>query len=196
MYRTALDSEDLSAFNDSTDFILTYSDLITDPHGFESAHPAQTVVYIDRGLGDPGTKATIADVERFALSPADLPAWYDERNARHMAFLTVYSDRSTIPAVNAAIGNRPVSRWIATLDGTMHIDGFVPMKWPALVQTANSAMTGIHADFSVVLADGWHPSPLTPAEVAAKHAIDRAIGFMSSASAQLMGEVAMLRPFG
>lgn len=159
MIRTALDSDDLTAFTDNTDFILTYTDLITDPLAFERAHPGQMVRYIDRGLGDPGDKSTIIDVERGARTPADVPGWFDDKERKGERFLTVYVNRSNLAAVDAVLAGRGAWRWIATLDGAMHIEGFQPMHWPALVQTTGAAALGIHADFSVVLSPGWNPSP-------------------------------------
>lgn len=195
MIRTALDSDNLNAFTDNTDFILTYTDLVKDPREFEGAHPHQIVRYIDRGLGDPGTKATIADVERFAMKPSDLPHWWDVRHAAGKQFLTVYCDRSTLAAVNTAANGRAFNHWVATLDGTMHIAGYKPFEWPALVQIADSRMTGLSADFSLVFSPGWNPSPESQAIVALRSKIAEARRVMASASSALTVESGNLASF-
>lgn len=166
MIRTALDSDDLTVFTYPADFYLTYSDLVPDPQAFEASHPGHQVVYIDRGLGDPGVKATIADVETGALQPGDLPAWLDTRANAGAQFLTVYANRSNHPAAAAAAGHRAVWWWIATLDGTIAVPDWTPLTGPALVQIAGSDRLGVHADFSLVLNPHWHPSP-PPAETTA-----------------------------
>ncbi len=159
MYRTALDSDHLDVFTYPADFILTYSDLVTDPQGFAAAHPGRQIVYIDRGLGDPGLKASIADVEKGALTLADMPAWLDERAARGVPYLTMYVNRSNLAAADAAVAPRKPWRWVATLDGTLAIAGLVPLRAPALVQFAGENLTGVHADMSLVLNGQWRPSP-------------------------------------
>jgi hypothetical protein len=195
MIRTALDSDQLDAFTPNVDFILTYSDLITDPRAFEAEHPGQQVRYIDRGLGDPDLKATIIDIERGAMTPAQLPAWYDERERLGRPYLTMYVNRSNLAAADAALQGRSINRWIATLDGTLHIDGFQPMHWPALVQFAGAAAIGIHADLSLVLSDGWNPSPVRQARAIAMNAIDAAMRSIKAAESQLAtagNEIALL----
>lgn len=169
MIRTAIDSDDLTVFTYPADFILTYSDLVTDPAAFGAAHPSAQVVYIDRGLGDPGGKASIADVETGALSPADVPGWLDRKAAAGVQYLTVYMNRANRAAVDAAAGNRRPFRWVATLDGTLAIAGLTPLRAPSLVQFAGEQQTGIHADLSLVFNPGWHPSPVPqdPAVIAA-----------------------------
>ena len=137
----------------------TYSDLIPDkaaltrlraefPHG---------LVLIDRH-GDPTDAASVLDVERGLHTPNDIPAWLDAKKAQGITG-TVYCDRANLKVCNAAAGKREHFRWIATLDGTIHIDGFVAGQTPAAVQFANSAMVGFHCDASVVNEDGWHPTP-------------------------------------
>lgn len=159
MIRTALDSDSLLAFGIQVDFALTYSDLVTDPAGFEAEHPRKQVVYIDRGNGDPGNKASIIDVETGAHRIADIAPWYDHKAAAHVAYLTFYVNRSNLLAAEAAVGGRHMFRWLATLDGTIVIPGFTPLVGPDLVQIAGASATGVHADFSLVLNPGWHPSP-------------------------------------
>jgi hypothetical protein len=139
----------------------TYSDLIPNkarltklraefPHG---------LVLIDRGLGNPTGQASVADVETGALTVADFPDWYDDKTGAGIQFVTAYVNRSTLPALDAVLGNRHPYRWVATLDGTMHIAGFRPGHNPAAVQFASEQMLGFHADGSVVWQDGWHPEP-------------------------------------
>jgi hypothetical protein len=160
--RTALDSDDLSVFDPPADFILTYSDLVVDAAAFEREHPGRQVVYIDRGSGDPSNKATIIDVEPGAYRTDQVAEWYDRKTAARMAYLTYYANRSNLLAIEADIGGRHMFRWVATLDGTIVIPGFSPLRGPDLVQTTPAAQLGFHADFSLVMNPGWHPSPDNP----------------------------------
>ena len=159
MIRTAFDSDVIGAVPQSADFVFLYSDAVPDLAAAQAEFPRSTVLLIDRGLGDPGLRATLADVERFALTVADIPRWYDERHAAGRQYLTIYNSRDLLPAVIQALNGRPASHWVATLDGTVHIDGWPPLQGPALVQCLGEAQLGIHADFSLVLRDDWHPVP-------------------------------------
>lgn len=176
MIRVAFDSDDLAALPNSAPILLTYSDIVPDLGLIQAVHPHSTIILIDRGLGDPGLRATVADVETGALTPADLPHWYDERHAAGRQFLTVYNNRDTMPAVLTALAGRPAFHWVATLDGTVHIPGFVPLQGPALVQILGANQLGIHADLSLVLRDDWHPIPpaIEPAAVGRDLAIAKA----------------------
>jgi hypothetical protein len=192
MIRTALDSDQLTVFGPITDFILTYSDLVTDPAGFEKDHPGKQVVYIDRGIGDPDDKASIIDAETGAYRYDQVADWYDRKAHAHVAYLTYYCDRSGIPSVESNLNGRRMYRWIATLDGTLHVAAFAPLAGPDLVQFANSAAVGIHADMSLVFNPGWHPSPADPklaqmTTIAADASRDLAVtaGRMSSLSAMI-----------
>jgi hypothetical protein len=158
MIRTALDSDMPGDMTGNVDFLLTYSDLVTDPAGYERQRPAQQVVYIDRGLGDPDNKATIIDIERGALTVEHLPDWYDAKVRARLPFLTYYCNRSTIASVMAVMGGRHMYRWIATLDGTVAVAGFTPMQSPDLVQILPASSIGIHADLSLILCETWRPT--------------------------------------
>jgi hypothetical protein len=193
MIRTALDSDSLSAFGIQVDFALTYSDLVTDPAAFEAEHPRKQVVYIDRGNGDPGNKASIIDVETGAHRIADIAPWYDHKTAAHVAYLTFYVNRSNMLAAEAAVGGRHMFRWVATLDGTIVIPGFTPLVGPDLVQIAGASATGIHADFSLVLNPGWHPSP-QPAHLAQMGLIaGNAARDLAATTAQMSSLSAMIK---
>lgn len=168
--RTALDSDQLDALNQPVDFVITYSDLVHDAAAFEELHKGKQVVYIDRKNGDPGNKATIIDVEPGCYAPHEIPAWYDHKAAAKLPYLTHYSDRSDLPSVHAAIGSRHMWRWVATLDGTLAIPGFVPLQGPDLVQLIGADRVGVHADFSLVLSPSWRPAPMTANKVAATNA--------------------------
>jgi hypothetical protein len=163
MIRTALDSDQLNVFTPAVNFILTYSDLVTDPAEFEHVNIDKQVIYIDRGMGDPDNKASVIDAETGAFRYDQVAGWYDKKASSHVAYLTYYCDRSGVASVEANLAGRRMYRWIATLDGTVHIAGFAPLAGPDLVQIANAAMLGIHADFSLVMNPGWHPSPADPA---------------------------------
>jgi hypothetical protein len=162
MLRTALDSDNLAAFTPHTDFILTYSDLVLDAAVFEAAHRGQQVAYIDRGMGDPGNKASIIDIETGTHTVAELAPWHDFKAAHKVQYLTWYASRDKIDSINAALGGRRMYRWVATLDGTLAIPGFQPLVGPDLVQLLPADKIGVHADFSIVLSPTWRPAPLPP----------------------------------
>lgn len=169
MIRLAFDSDDLAALPNSAPFLLTYSDIVPDLAPLLAQHPHSRIILIDRGLGDPGTRATVADVESGALTIADIPHWYDEHHAAGRENLTIYTDRNNLPSSITALAGRPAFHWVATLDGTVHVDGFTPLVGPALVQILGENQLGIHADLSLVLRDDWWPVPPArePAVVAA-----------------------------
>lgn len=185
MIRTALDSDDLSAFTTTTDFVLTYTDLVPDAAAFEARYPAQQVVYIDRKLGDPGTKASIIDIELGAFSVADIVPWFEERFHKGMRWLTHYSDRNDLPAILAELAGRNMWQWVATLDGTVHVDGYTPLFRPDIVQILGSDKLGIHADFSLVLNPGWRPSPESQQLTAAVNSLESANRGLAAASGEL-----------
>lgn len=159
--RFMLDSDDLNALTDHADILATYSDLTSDPAAIEQRYPASVVVWIDRGLGDPNSKATVMDIETGALTVADAPHLFDQWLSEGRKYITGYLNRANLAAFNTAMGTRQVWRWVATLDGTAFIAGDEPLFAPAAIQCLSSAMLGMHADGSLVLNDDWHPQ-LTP----------------------------------
>jgi hypothetical protein len=156
MIRVLLDSDDPGVFPSGAQMVATYADLATPDlrDRLRAAH--ETVIWIDRGNGDPLHLATVIDVEAGLHAPRDAPGWYDRRRQAGARNLTVYCTRNGLPAVNAAMGDRSFYRWIATLDGTLHIKGFSPLSGPAAVQFAGAGQAGIHVDVSLVFNDNWH----------------------------------------
>lgn len=156
--RLALDTDTPLDLEPLGDMLLTYADLMTAAalHKLQARWPE--VGLIDRGLGDPLDRASIIDVEIHAEGVAAVPRFLDRVQARDSQPGTTYCDRSQLAAVDAAAGGRRHWRWVATLDGTLVIPGLPPLRRPAAVQCFNSAMLGVHADGSVVLAAAWHPA--------------------------------------
>jgi hypothetical protein len=160
--RIMLDSEDLAAIPSGiAPLVASYADLfptLAALHEFEQAHPASEVVLIDRALGDPLGLASVADVESGALSPGQLPGWFDKKTAANVRYLTVYCDRADLAACDAALGDRDHWRWVATLDGTAFLDlhGYPPLRRPAAIQCLGSNDVGIDCDLSLVLNPNWH----------------------------------------
>jgi len=113
--------------------------------------------------GDPSHGGDVLDVERFDASPADAPVWFDARTKAGAGGLTIYCNRDTLPAVHEAMGKRSYFRWIATLDGTLFIDGYPPLEGPAVVQFAGAGAAGRNVDVSLVMSDYFHPAPSRPA---------------------------------
>jgi hypothetical protein len=131
------------------ELVATYADLVTPAL---AAQFGADLLVIDRGNGDPHHLATAGDFERGALKPADAPGWWDEHHDR--GDLTVYADRSTMPALIRELGpHRPAWRWWATLDGTMRI----PRNPGAMVQFAGTEQTGFHADATIIYNPRWRP---------------------------------------
>ena len=132
--------------------IATYADLVT-PTLIRAA--AGRLVVIDRGLGDPHNLATVADIEDGALSvaagAAKIRQWHEEKRP----YPTAYHDRNLQAEVDAALTGVPANNWVATLDGTLVPNGYRR----AVVQFADAAVLGFHADVSIVWDDGWHPLP-------------------------------------
>jgi hypothetical protein len=161
MDRLGYDSDVISDIPAGAAVAFTYSDLVPTAqalHQLEARWPV--VVLIDRGMGDPTGQASVLDVEKGAATVAHAPGWYDERHKAGIKYLTIYCNRSTMPAVNAAMGSRSFYRWIATLDGTMVV-GDHPS---AMVQFAPASAighfgTGHHADATIIRQDAWHPQP-------------------------------------
>jgi hypothetical protein len=156
-YRLMYDSDQLAALRPlhaDGNLVATYADLVT-PQVEREFGGALAV--IDRGHGDPLRLATIGDFETGLLDPASAGHWWDTHQGR--GDLTVYANRSTMPAVLRALGpQRPAWRWWATLDGTMHAPG----NPAAMVQFAGAAMTGRHADATIIYHPNWKPSRGTP----------------------------------
>jgi hypothetical protein len=193
MIRLAIDSDNLADLTADVDFIITYSDLVHDAAAFEAEHPGRQCVYIDRGNGDPGDKATIIDVETGAYNPSHLSGWYDAKAAAKLAYLTYYCNRATLPAIQAVIGGRHMWRWIAVLDGTIAIAGFVPWQSPDLIQLLGAPQLGVHADLSLVLSPSWHPAPPAPKLASAMMHIQDAGRDASKAASELAAAVNYLR---
>lgn len=185
MPRCMLDTDDLSKLDGQFELLATYSDLVTDPAELESHFPDSLILYIDRGLGDPGNKATIGDFETGALTVADVPTFLDRKKAEGKKYPTCYSSRDPMDAITQAAAGRPFWRWIATLDGTLFIVGFKPLSGPAAVQILPSQKLDYHADFSVVLEDDWNPTRRITTDHAAKRLLSGAISDVSKAGSSL-----------
>lgn len=115
----------------------------------------RTCVTGDHGVGD------CLDVETGDATPADTPAWIAARHAAGIEFVTIYANRSTMPAVEEACRKAGVGgwwKWVATLDGSLNVGGFAPFTGPAAVQALGAAAAGVNVDVSFVYEDGWHPT--------------------------------------
>lgn len=165
MIRVAFDSDVLGDLPAGlAPVLMTYSDLVpthTALNELSDKHPHSEIVLIDRNAGDPLGLASVADVEPGCLTAAQLPGWFERKTKNKIEYLTVYSDRADLPAIDDALrgtGHESHWRWVATLDGTVDITGLKPLHRPAVVQILGAARLGIHADMSLVLEPGWHPA--------------------------------------
>lgn len=187
MWRAMLDTDTPLQLPFSTGLLATYADLADAPVLAHLEQLHTTVVWIDRGLGDPAHLATVLDVEAHAQGATGAPAWYDSQHARGRQFLTVYANRSTMPEVNREMGPRPFYRWIARLDGIATVPGFTPGQGPAAVQVMGAAALGIHADYSIVYNAAWNPGPAPSLDSADHTLIASATVHLRSALASLAG---------
>lgn len=158
MIRVMLDTDQPEQLGVGADLIATYADLFTPQLRDHLAGLAKAVIWIDRGQGDPGGIASVLDVEPGLFRPGQVPAWLDRKHFERVPYPTIYSDRADLATIAADAGSRPHWRWIATLDGNVQIDGLPWSDRPAAVQCIGAAALGFHADLSVVLRDGWHPT--------------------------------------
>jgi hypothetical protein len=111
-------------------------------------------VWIDATGADPAA-AFWRDIEQGDGTPADFPGWLDQRHAAGQGWGGGYCDRSNLPAMISAAGDRPWSLWLGTLDGTIPTAASLSLP-PAVtlvaVQAYSAAMIGgVTADVSVVV---------------------------------------------
>jgi hypothetical protein len=176
-----------------TPLAATYADLVDAPMlGKLAAAGWEQVILIDRGLGDLTGRASIIDVEAKARTPADVPKWYDEQHGKGIRYLTTYCNQTTLPAVDAAMGDREFWRWVARLDGVCWIPGHQPGHAPAAIQTTNAAWLGFHADLSLVFEDNWHPQP-APAGPDVPQAVRTAADHLATIAGELAATQQLLR---
>lgn len=161
MIRLACDSDNLDALL-PTPVIMTYSDLIPSAGAMAGLHerfPRSVILLIDRGLGDPTGRASIADVERGALTVTQLPAWWDQKHAAQIPFLTVYASLDRIPEVDDALGTgRNHWRWIASWQAGIG----VPAYPSAMHQFVNGKLLSARVDLSAVLNENYCPQAIVP----------------------------------
>src|SRR5689334_19515855 len=102
MIRVMLDtdqSDQLTASKIRAPILATYADQVDARVLADLKSSWEQVVLIDRGLGDPLSKATVIDIERGTHVPGDAAAWYDRQHAAGLRHLTVYSGRDAMPAI-------------------------------------------------------------------------------------------------
>lgn len=164
--------------------IATYADLLTPEY---VAAAGQRLVVIDRGLGDPLNRATVADIEPGALTVptgmAKIRQWISEGRK----YPTAYHNRADWAEVNQQGGSLPYRHWVATLDGTLVPDGF----YMAAVQFAGAQALGFHADLSIVWDDSWNPAGLAIPVTRVKALMDLA-ATVAKGSAQVLADLAQL----
>ena len=158
MIRFMLDTDQLDKLTGHVELLMTYSDLVPDYGTISRRFPKSKVILIDRGLGDPTGLASVLDIEPGALTINAAIRRYDEQQAKGVDFLTAYHDRADADAIKAAFLPRHPWHIYATLDGTAHIAGYVPLEGPAAVQCLSSGELGYHADGHLVFEDGWNPT--------------------------------------
>lgn len=161
MYRIMFDSIDPTMIPADAELVAGYIDGPSSqwPASAWTMFPKAQLVRINV-TGDPSHGGDALDVERFDATPDHAPGWFDARKAAGAGNLTIYCDRNTLPAVEKAMGQRSYFRWIATLDGTLAVDGYKPLEHPAAVQFAGKEqLAGRNVDVSLVMSDYFHPAP-------------------------------------
>jgi hypothetical protein len=129
------------------------------------------------------TKGDCLDVEKGDATPGQAPGWIKARQAAGVKYATIYCNRSNLAAVEKACAGLHYYRWIATLDGILHIPGYHPLIGPAAVQFANSTMAGTNVDVSLVYEPGWHPAP--PQTALLVHKLQRIAGDITNVARDL-----------
>jgi len=196
MIRTAMDTDNLAALDGAFPIIMTYSDLVPVPSQLQVRFPNSELVLIDRKLGDPSGQASIIDIEPGAWDVSEARSWFEAKIAARVPFLTAYSDRAELAAIDAALAGVPHFRWIATLDGTVHIPGYTPLRSPAVVQILDAAHSGAPIDISLVLEDNWHPTLAVPDISAALTSAESALTATNTAVAAMQAVVRDLMAIG
>ena len=154
MIRVLLDSDNPGVFPAGAQMVATYSDLAT-PALRDSLNAAHdTVIWIDRGRGDPLHLATVIDVEDHLHAPGDAPGWYDAPGRRAQPHGLLHPER---PACGQRRDGQPFLLPVGRHAGwhPAH-QGFSPLCAPAAVQFADEKHAGIHVDVSLVYNDNWH----------------------------------------
>lgn len=162
MIRFGEDSDVIDDLTGEASIVFVYSDQVPDHNAYLALvhrFPQSEVVLIDRGLGDPTGLASVIDVENGAWAPGEARAWCERKQAAGVKYVTVYVNRSNIATVQADLHGITVYWWVATLDGTCHIEGFTALAGPTLVQFATATMLGRNADGSLIFDHNWHPQP-------------------------------------
>jgi hypothetical protein len=113
-------------------------------------------------IGSDWQACSVLDVETGDAKPQAATAWVKARNNYRAKSATVYCNRSTIEAVDAACEGESVMYWVATLDGTI-VQGKTPGGNPIVAcQYKGQAQTGGHYDESLVFDAAWHPAEERP----------------------------------
>lgn len=121
---------------------------------------AQRPIYFGRGvvwidaLGTEPFSAHWLDIENGDATPDSFPRWNNEKHQGISQWGGAYCNRSTLPKVLEALGSMPADLWLATLDGTIYPDEIAqlpPNVRLVAVQAFPAALTGFHADCSVVV---------------------------------------------
>lgn len=190
--RVMLDTNDLAALDPACELLATYSDLVPNPAELEAKFPNSRIILIDRGLGDPSGKASVADIETGALTIADVPGWLDRKEQEGIEFRTIYESRNEFDAIAAAAGHRHFWHWVATLDGTAFVSRFKAMHGPAAIQILPSSKLGVQADLSLVFEDGWNPTRPSLNRAALRRDVNAALTSMASAASDMHRVAALI----
>lgn len=156
MIRVMLDTDNLSIMGPWAPIMATYSDLVEDYETLQFRVSPSKLILIDRKLGDPTRLASVCDIEPGAWAPEEYGDWYDLKGRQGVTDRAAYCDRSELAAVTESAHGRAFYRWVATLDGTAHIDGCTPLHAPDAVQILGDVAVGSHFDLSLVYNAGWH----------------------------------------
>jgi len=120
-------------------------------------------VWIDVNGSHPES-AQVLDVEKGDATPQQAPGWIQaRRKVVHTSLPTVYCDRSTLGDVQSECAKaglksgRDYQLWVATLDGSVTMDGRPLTEVPGVVAVQVEGGVSAAWDRSVVFDDHWHP---------------------------------------
>ena len=108
-------------------------------------------VWIDTTGTDPEA-AFWRDIEPGDGGPASVPSWLDARYSKGMGWGGIYCDRDQLNAVLDAAAGRPMSLWLAALDGSIAAPALPGHVTLTAIQACPQRMVGgITAYVSVVV---------------------------------------------
>lgn len=172
-----------------TEFAATYADLFHLEGQVDELRrrlPGTTVLFYDRGAGDPLGLATLIDCEAGALTPGQARWKAEAMHGAGRRYVTVYHQLGQLEEMEAALAG--IEHWnIIAAWGQL----LIPSHPWASVQCVAGAYLGDGPDLTVVKDPAWHPAKMPGGPLPATP--DRITG-MAQAASQLASDLQALLP--